>query len=239
MHWSFSILEVGVIPGVPLASHLPGAPPDLLVALPCYCFLLTDGPHHVIVDTGANARASAAAGFTIEGDTSALLHEGLRACGVEPGDVTLVVHTHLHYDHVGNDTCFPKAEVVVQRSEVRWATGPGSGPYYVEVAKFLEMLGERVRTVEGDVELLPGLQVLWNGGHTPGHQSVVLTRPSGPVCVCGDIVPMYANTGIVAPSCPRTAETEHFLETARAGGWEMIPSHDPELRAHPTCIGKP
>ncbi len=237
MFWSFSIIEVGVIPDVPLVAHVPGTPPEVLVALPCYCFLLTDGSHHVLVDTGADAAASATAGLVIEGDTRELLDVGLDASGVEPEDVTLIVHTHLHYDHVGNDLCFPAAEVVVQRTEVRWATGFDGGPYYVEVPALLDALGERVRTVEGDVELFPGLRVLWNGGHTPGHQSVLLTCRSGGVCVCGDIVPMSANTSIVGSSCPRTAETERFLTIAHDAGWEMIPSHDPELRAHPACIG--
>lgn len=235
MTWSVSIIEVGVIPGVPLAAHVPTAAPDALCALPCYSYLLTDGARAVLVDTGADAVAAAAADLEIEGDTTALLAEGLRACGVAPGDVSMVVHTHLHYDHVGNDLTFPNAEVVVQQSEVRWATGP-AGPYYVEVESLLSALGARLRTVEGDAELLPGLRVVLSGGHTPGHQSVVLSRGPAETCICGDIVPLDANTDVVGSSCPRTEEALAFLSLARNAAWEMVPSHDPALRDHAAYV---
>jgi N-acyl homoserine lactone hydrolase len=226
-----------VIPGLPLGAHLPGAPPGALISPPCYCYLLTNGATAVLVDTGANAASAAAAGLEIEGDTAALLDAGLRACDVAPEDVSLVVHTHLHYDHVGNDLRFPSAEIVIQQAEVRWATGPDAGPFYLEVSDQLKALGERVRTVEGEAALLPGLRAIWNGGHTPGHQSVVVTGATGDTCICGDIVPLRANAHIVGESCPRTEEAEAFLELARTKGWDMIPSHDPVLRTHAAYVG--
>ena len=216
--------------------HLPGAPTDACVSTPCFCYLLTDGSRLVLVDTGADAASAAVAGLEIEGDTRALLDGGLRACDVSPGDVSLIVHTHLHYDHVGNDLRFPNAEIVVQDSEVAWATGPDAGPWYVEIEELLRRLGDRLRVVAGDADLVPGLRTVWNGGHTPGHQSVVVARPSGDVCICGDVVPLHANTEVVGSSCPWTEQAEEFLALARKAGWEMVPSHDPELRAHPAYV---
>lgn len=189
------------------------------------------------MDSGADAASAAAAGLTIEGDTPALLDAGLRAADVSPDDVTLIVHTHLHYDHVGNDLRFPNAQVVVQEAEVRWATGEDAGPFYLEVAELLGALGDRLQTVEGEATLLPGLRVLWNGGHTPGHQSVVISGATGDACICGDIVPLHHNTHTVGESCPRTGEAEAFLALARQQGWDMIPSHDPALRGHPAYVG--
>jgi glyoxylase-like metal-dependent hydrolase (beta-lactamase superfamily II) len=234
--WTLSIIEVGVIPAVPLAAHVPGAPPGELISPPCYCYVVVDGSKIVVVDTGADAPSAFAAGLGIEGDTRFLLDQGLRACDITPGDVTLIVHTHLHYDHVGNDLRFSNAEVVVQRSELSWAVGPKAGGYYVETAALLDALGPRVRPVEGEVELLRGLRVIWTGGHTPGHQSVVLSRPSGDVCICGDVVPLHVNTEVVGSSCPWTDDAERFLATARQAKWEMIPSHDPALRLHPSYV---
>lgn len=225
-----------MIPDLPLVAHLPDAPPDACVSTPCFCYLLTDGSRLVLVDSGADAASAAAAGLEIDGDTRALLDGGLRACDVSPDDVSLVVHTHLHYDHVGNDPRFQNAEIVVQDLEVAWATGPEAGPWYVEIGELLRGLGDRLRTVDGDAELLPGLRAVWNGGHTPGHQSVVAAGPSGDVCICGDVVPLHANTGIVGSSCPWTEQAEEFLAVARKAGWEMIPSHDPDLRAHPAYV---
>lgn len=226
-----------MIPDLPLCAHIPDAPADALISPPCYCYLLTDGSRAVLVDSGANAATAAAAGLTIDGDTPALLDAGLRAADVDPEDVTLIVHTHLHYDHVGNDLRFPNAQVVVQEAEVRWATGEEAGPFYLEVTELLRALGDRVRTVEGEAALLPGLRALWNGGHTPGHQSVVISGAGRDACICGDIVPLHDNTHTVGGSCPRTEEAEAFLELARTEGWDMIPSHDPALRSHPAYVG--
>lgn len=232
MSWQLSILEVGVIPDVPLQVYLPDAPDGALVNPPCFCFLATGGSHTVLIDTGPDRARSGQAGLRIEGDTAAQLGAGLQAAGITPGDVDLIVHTHLHHDHMQNDLLFPLAEVAVQRTELAWATSAGSGPFYVGVGELATALGDRLRLLDGQSEILPGLTVLPNGGHTPGHQSVLVSTASGDACVCGDIVSLQENLTVVGPVCPDREATEAFLERARAAGWQMLPGHDARLRDH-------
>ena len=237
MSWRFAIVEVGVIPDLPLNMYLPDAPPDVLIDPPCYCFLVSDGERNVLVDTGPDRAMSARAGFEIVGDTSGLLLAGLRARGIAPAEVDCIVHTHLHYDHMQNDLMFPNAVVHVQAAEVEWATGPDCGRFYTQVGELVTALGERLHTLDGDAEIFSGLVVVHNGGHTPGHQSVVVESGERAVCLCGDIVSMFANLAVVGSICPNEPETVAFLDRARTAGWEMVPGHDPALRRHSCYVG--
>ena len=232
MSWQLSIVEVGVIPDLPLVAYLPDAPAGELISPPCFCYLATDGTKVVLVDSGPDHVRSAEAGLRIDGDSPALLTAGLRAAGLTAADVDLIVHTHLHYDHMQNDLLFPNAPVVVQRTELEWATSADSGPFYVDVAGLASALGERLRLLDGETEILPGLTGLPNGGHTPGHQSVLVRTGSGDTCVCGDIVSLEENLSVIGSVCPDREGTERFLVRARAAGWQMLPSHDPRLRRH-------
>lgn len=232
MSWSVGIIEVGTIPGIPLSAYLPDAPDSASIDPPCYCYVATDGSSTILVDTGPDRSTSAAAGLVINGDTAAQLAGGLRSAGIAPQDVDLIVHTHLHYDHMQNDLAFPRAQVVVQETELTWATSPQGGPFYVGVGELAAALGDRLAPIGGQSEILPGVTALPNGGHTPGHQSVLITTASGDVCVCGDIVSLHANLTTIGSVCPDVAATEVFLTRARRSAWEMIPSHEPELRSH-------
>ena len=177
---------------------------------PCYCWLLRDGSQSILVDTGPDATAPAE--YAVAGDTHAALLAGLRAAEVEPTDIGLIVHTHLHQDHVQNDHLFPRFKVIVQSSELRlarageaacaglsgaqrtalaaapYATSQAAGIWYVGTRDLEESWGSRAATVDGDEQVLPGVRVVLTGGHTDGHQSVLVNTVEGTVCIAGDIV---------------------------------------------------
>jgi len=127
----------------------------------------------------------------------------------------------------------------VQAAELSWATSSAGGPFYLGVAELAEALGDRLMLLDGQTELMPGLTALPNGGHTPGHQSVLVETPARQVCVCGDIVSLQQNTHTIGPVCPDTEATAAFLARASAAGWLMLPSHDPVLREHPWYLTGP
>lgn len=256
MTWKVAIVEVGVLPDCQLAAYVPDAPADVTLDLPCYCWLLRDAGAAVLVDTGPDAKPEEDVGYDVAGDTRAALLRGLRAVGVTPGDIATIVHTHLHQDHVQNDALFANAEVVVQRRELEaaldgearchrlpaaeraalaagpYAASQDAGLWYVGTAALAARLGARLRTVDGEAEILPGITVTPSGGHTAGHQSVLVETAEGLVCIAGDVVSLAANAEAIGPMTPDAAATGAFLERARAAGWEMIPSHEPAMRGH-------
>lgn len=232
MPWTLGVIEVGVIPDLPLRAYLPDAPADATISPPSFSYMATDGRRVVVIDTGSDPARCARAGFDIEGEPAELLRAGLAACRIDPARVELVVHTHLHYDHIGNDSLFPNAAVVVQRAELDWATGLHGDPFYLGVDDLVAELGDRLRPLDGEARLFPGLTAVPSGGHTPGHQSVLAETADGPVCVCGDVVSLRRNTEIVGSVCPDAAAARAFLARARRSGWELLPSHDPEMRRH-------
>jgi glyoxylase-like metal-dependent hydrolase (beta-lactamase superfamily II) len=254
--WALSIIEVGSLPGSPLKSYVADAPDDVLLDLPCYCWLLRYGSTSILVDSGPDAKASEGLGYEVSGDARAALLRGLRAQGVVPAAVSLIVHTHLHQDHVQNDALFPNAEVVVQRGELEaaleaeaaarllsaaqradLAAGPyarsqEAGIWYVGTAALVRQAAERLRVVDGELEFLPGITLTPSGGHTSGHQSVLVATEEGTACIAGDIVSLAVNADVVGPMTPDAAAAGAFLARARAAGWETIPSHEPALREH-------
>jgi glyoxylase-like metal-dependent hydrolase (beta-lactamase superfamily II) len=102
----------------------------------------------------------------------------LAACGLTPSDVRTVVNSHLHFDHCGNNRTFAHAEIVVQRAELEAARQPR-----YTVREWFDHERARIREVEGDLEIVPGVTVLASPGHTPGHQSVLVETARGPTLI--------------------------------------------------------
>jgi N-acyl homoserine lactone hydrolase len=113
------------------------------------------------------------------------LAERLRSCGVDPGDVDMVVVSHMHFDHVGGSSLVPEAELVVQRAEWEAAVADLAREQYVTV---LDDVRPR-RLVEGEWDVAgDGRMVVTSTvGHTAGHQSLRLIDDDGrELILCGD-----------------------------------------------------
>lgn len=119
--------------------------------------------------------------------------------GVRPEDVGTLILTHLHYDHAGNCSQLPNARIVVQRAELMAAAAPmgppalpigGKSLFYdrMDVAELVDPLWDRVDLIEGDLEILAGIDcVLYANSHTPGHQCVYVRTSQGTAAIVGDI----------------------------------------------------
>src|SRR5690606_30939938 len=85
-----------------------------------------------------------------------------------------VISTHYDGDHAGRHAAFTKAQYVVQRAHHLDAA---SNPRYADIREQWDQPMERIRLVDGDTELLPGLELIETSGHVPGHQSVLVRLP--------------------------------------------------------------
>jgi glyoxylase-like metal-dependent hydrolase (beta-lactamase superfamily II) len=130
-----------------------------------------DGPV-TLVDAGVGPVGSPASDWA---PVPGRLPDALVAAGIRPVDVTAIVLTHLHSDHVGwavpRDSPFVEARVVVPRADLAaWTEATGDDDPLVEPLR----AQDRLEVVEGDVELRPGVRLVATPGHTPGHQSVLV-----------------------------------------------------------------
>jgi glyoxylase-like metal-dependent hydrolase (beta-lactamase superfamily II) len=213
------------------------------------CLLIEHPDALVLVDTGLGNKEDAKF-HDIYGIDNAGLHgptmleDALQAAGYAPGDVTLVVNTHLHFDHAGGNTrrepdgslvaAFPNARYVVQRGELDYATHTNERTAASYFARNWAPLLEagRLDLLDGPTELLPGLHVRLTPGHTPFHQSVLLTSGGETACFLGDLVPTAHHLPLpwimgydVEPLV--TLESKRaLLHEATAGEWLVVFEHD-------------
>ena len=151
--------------------------PGTEVTAPCTGYLILGGETPVMVDTGiANI-------FPPFDQTSEqTLQANLARHGLEPGDVGLIVHTHVHVDHVGLRR--PASRGADRRPARRAGVrgGPAVPPLPLRPADHAKLTGplrDRVEIVDGDADIAPGIRTVRTGGHTPHHQMVYVDVPSG------------------------------------------------------------
>jgi glyoxylase-like metal-dependent hydrolase (beta-lactamase superfamily II) len=101
------------------------------------------------------------------------LVEELARFGLLTSDIDLVVNSHLHFDHCGNNQLFPQAQIFVQADELAIARTPN-----YTVTEWFDYAGAPLYPVSGNIEIRPGIKLLSTPGHTPGHQAVLIETGS-------------------------------------------------------------
>ena len=217
------------------------------------CLLVEHESELVLIDTGVGNKENAkfhdiygienqAPDHEAPGRTA--LEAGIRAAGFAPDDVTLVINTHLHFDHAGGNTyrgeggdvraSFPNARYIVQRGELEYATHPNertSASYFPANWDAIIAAG-RFELIEDEREIVPGIRVRRTPGHTPHHQSVVLQSGGETACFLGDVVPTSHHLPLpwimgydVEPLV--TLESKRaLLADALANDWLLVFEHD-------------
>lgn len=152
------------------------------------CYLITDGDHTVMVDSGI--------GDTVAGDpgiTGGLMPDAVEALGVDRASVDAVIYSHMHYDHIGGtirdgNVVFPNARHIFHENE--WAHWKVEDSEFGQAARrIVEPLleADRVEFIDKDTEIVSGVTAVEAFGHTPGHITVSIISDGTRTLIGGDV----------------------------------------------------
>ena len=151
-------------------------------------FLVETKNDLIILDTGLGFKGKSG---------EPLIHENIRRNGYDPSDVTLVLMSHLHFDHAGgmvNDSgsqvslTFPNAEYVIQRGEWEAAYSKPSRSYKTEIFDFMQRSGS-VHFIEGSGQFNQEISYEFTGGHCENHQVFLIKEDEETIFFGADILP--------------------------------------------------
>jgi glyoxylase-like metal-dependent hydrolase (beta-lactamase superfamily II) len=237
--YSIDAIRYGTSEGVPVSLLLPDGPKDQTIEIPMIVWLLRGGGRTILFDSGFHRDT-----FRNQYPLKDYLRpdEAVRGAGVNPEDVTDIILSHAHFDHMGGIDLFPNATVWIQRDEygyyTREAWQKGGNTSNLDPADVLELVKGntqgRVRFVDGDgIEILPGIAAYTGSRHT--YASQYLRVAGHPVWVlASDGVYLYANlsehvastTFSEADRAANIAEQTRMAELAGSPD-RVVPGHDP------------
>src|ERR1700749_2232141 len=138
---------------------------------PVHGFVVTHPGGAVLVDTGVVGPQDVLDDWRVVNRSVA---DALAELDMSPADIGLVINTHLHFDHCGQNAVFRHAPFYVQRAELDRARRDSP-----RLSDWFDFMGARFELLDGDAEILPGLSVIATPGHTVGHQCVVAAAGDG------------------------------------------------------------
>ena len=169
---------------------------------------------------------------------------------MEPGDVTHVLLSHLHFDHCGGivrrrasgklEAAFPRAQIFVQSGELGVATNSGNERLraaYRHVHECLEPVRPAIVGLDGDTELIDGVTAAVSGGHTRDHQVAVVRSRGEAFIHLADIVPTRShmrgpwNQAYDLDALTTMECKARYLAQAIEHGWWLAFAHDEQVLA--------
>lgn len=204
---------------------------------PCNVTLWQDGDRNVLFDVGSGHDFMSSAGTLLE---------ALETQGLSPDDITHVVFTHGHPDHLWglldefDDPLFANAEFLIGQAEYDYWSNPDTvnsigearTTFAVGAARRLEVIADQLTFLNDGEEPLPGITALLTPGHTPGHMAFVA---GGRALITGDAisnnhvafaVPGYASPSDQDPELAATTRTA-LLDQITADNLAIVGFHLP------------
>jgi glyoxylase-like metal-dependent hydrolase (beta-lactamase superfamily II) len=238
----------GVVPKVLWERHF-SADELNRIRMNTNCVLVKTPLATVLIDTGYGTAASLKQRKRMAMAEGNPLLDNLALVGVAPDDIDLVILTHLHFDHVGGCTyrdsegsllpTFPRAKHVVQNAEWQDAVADLPELRGAYSAKELQVLAQAdlVQIVDGKAEVTQGVFVEPTGGHTRGHQVVVLDGQDRQAIYISELCPTTAHLHVYWTMAydqdllqVRRAK-KRLLDQAVVNRQVVLFNHDPEVAA--------
>lgn len=217
------------------------------------CLLIEQDDRRILIDTGIGDKQGAKFRSHFEPHGEDTLLGSITKCGFGAEDITDVLITHLHFDHVGgavryNDAgklvpTFPNATYWSNKIHYDWAYSPNEK----ERASFLKEnfvplkdagVLKFIEPAEQDVDWLPGIQIRFVFGHTEAMMVPIIDTGNGKLIYCADVIPSTYHIGMpyimafdVRPLRTLT-EKERLLREALRDDAVLFFEHDPKI---PCC----
>lgn len=159
--------------------------------IPIYSWYLEGGDEKILVDTGEMSPIQSDDREKAIGGKIYTFEEALDQWGLVPADIDIIIHTHLHNDHCENDYKCENAVIYVHEKELQRIHDPHplDFRYLEDYIEDVEANGQ-IRTVTGDREILPGIDVIHTPAHTDGGLSVAVDTAKGRAIITGFCVIM-------------------------------------------------
>ncbi|GAB4340311.1 MAG: MBL fold metallo-hydrolase [Calditrichia bacterium] len=236
----------GVVPQVLWKKN---CPPDEKnrIRMSLNTLLLVGDGRVILIDTGVGYKISEKFKeiYAVDYSRHHLL-KSLLALNITPEDVTDVVLTHLHFDHVGGATIeeegelklqFPHATYYVQKKQLEWSKKKFEKDRASYLTENIDPLvsSNQLKVLNGEVELFKDVQILLSDGHTIAQQTVLIHGEGKKLWYAADLIPMRAHVPIpwvmaydLAPA-KTIEEKKRFLKTAAEEKWMVFFEHDPQI----------
>lgn len=199
-HWTIWPISVGTIGHVEKSNLTYARNQGEKLDVCSVMYLLKGGSELILVDTGMSDPDWASKyHHPSTRDESQEPIKALAKLGVAPEEISIVICTHLHWDHCFNNSLFTKARIIVQRDEIQYALFPlpihalyyeafsiGMTPPWLRSISSFEI-------IDGDQEIAPGISMIKLPSHTPGFQGVNVKTKKGNYLVGSDFCPLFEN----------------------------------------------
>ena len=237
--YSIQAIRYGSLANFPVASLVMGAPKDEKTDIAMVVWLIRGSGHNVLFDSGFHREV-----WLKEFPTTDYLRpdEAVKLAGVKPEDVTDLIISHAHWDHMGGIDLFPRATVWIQRQEFAYYTGDawqpsgkhgGIDPDDIKALVQLNTEG-RLRLVDGDnVEVLPGIRAYTGARHTFASQYIRVEGEASFV-LASDNCYLYRNLAEHKASAtfseadqPANIKNQQRMIELAGSADRVVPGHDP------------
>jgi glyoxylase-like metal-dependent hydrolase (beta-lactamase superfamily II) len=234
-------IRFGVLPGFAVSGLVAGADPVRKLDIPVMVWLLkgSDG-RRVLVDSGFYRQKFLDQWKPRDFRSPA---DAVTAAGVRPDEITAIIISHAHWDHVDGADLFPNATIWIQREEYRYYTGDAwhargthGGVDAEDMMALLRINTQgRLRFVEGDdQEPIPGIRCYTGGKHTWASQYVTAQAAGGTVVLTSDNVYLYENLEKHVPiaqtlDAASNLAAQDRIRSLASGPDFIVPGHDPAV----------
>lgn len=211
--------------------------------------IVTHDNKKILVDTGIGTwwDKKAMAIYGIKKTNN--IFSSLKEYNFQPKDIDYIVPSHLHFDHIGNavyrdgdkfKSAFQKARFLIQKKEWERATNPTERDRrsYIDFTFLPIEENKQIDKIDGNYEVSKEVRIVYTGGHSKGHQMVIVGSEGKNAIYWGDLIPTTAHIDLpyimgydIDPDTTIQVKRE-YLKKVVEGGWLSFWDHDPNCWAN-------